>query len=278
MQNNGIEMTVHVNGRGVKEYTHQGMSFIEARDGTNYTIKLKNNLWQRAMVVVSVDGLDVVSGKNAAETDTGYIIDAHDTVEIKGYRISDNDSAAFVFTSKGKSYVQNIKGDARNCGVIGVRAFSEKTNWTTGTTTLGYKGPTTHNVYYNSYTTTDTTAPLTSTTTLGNSSTFVNAYNSYAVNLSTTSVPTSGVLRSMSTTANTINVSNFDTGTGWGQKQEDKIKRVNFDKGTLISEMTIYYASKSALIEMGVDVSSKKQVGMPQAFGEYCKPPKGWNG
>jgi hypothetical protein len=65
MQNNGIEMTVHVNGRSVKEYTHQGMSFIEARDGTNYTIKLKNNLGQRAMAVVSVDGLDVVSGKNA---------------------------------------------------------------------------------------------------------------------------------------------------------------------------------------------------------------------
>lgn len=277
MQNKGIEMTVHVNGRGVKEYTHQGMSFIEARDGTNYTIKLKNNLGQRAMVVVSVDGLDVVSGKNAAETDTGYIIDAHDSVEIKGYRISDNDSAAFVFTSKGKSYVQNTKGDARNCGVIGVRAFSEKVNWVINsfeTTTLG-------NHYPLSYTTTNTMAPLTATTTFGNSSTFindsVNAYNSYVVNLSTTSVPTSGVLRSMST-SNTINVSNFDTGTGWGQKQEDKIKRISFEKGILIGEMIIYYASKSALIEMGVDVSSKKQIGMPQAFGDYCKPPKGWVG
>jgi hypothetical protein len=278
MQNNGIEMTVHVNGRSVKEYTHQGMSFIEARDGTNYTIKLKNNLGQRVMVVVSVDGLDVVSGKNAAETDTGYIIDAYDSVEIKGYRISDNDSAAFVFTSKGKSYVQNVKGDARNCGVIGVRAFSEKVNWVInsyGTTTLGYTYPV-------SYTTTSTTAPLTSTTTLGNSATFVNsavnAYNSYAVNLSTSNVKTGGVLRSMSTIGTTINASNFDTGTGWGQKQEDKITRVSFEKGILIGEMTIYYASKAALIEMGVDVSPKKQVGMPKAFGDYCKPPKGWAG
>jgi len=278
MQNNGIEMTVHVNGRSVKEYTHQGMSFIEARDGTNYTIKLKNNLGQRVMVVVSVDGLDVVGGKNAAETDTGYIIDAHDSIEIKGYRISDNDSAAFVFTSKGKSYVQNIKGDARNCGVIGVRAFSEKVNWVInsyGTTTLGYTYPI-------SYTTTSTTTPLTVTGTLGNSATFVNsavnAYNSYAVNLSTTSANTGGVLRSMNVSNNTINVSNFDTGTGWGQKQEDKITRVSFEKGILIGEMTIYYASKTALIEMGVDVSPKKQVGMPKAFGDYCKPPKGWAG
>jgi hypothetical protein len=285
MQNNGIEMTVHINGRSVKEYTHQGMSFIEARDGTNYTIKLKNNLGQRAMVVVSVDGLDVVSGKNAAETDNGYIIDAHDTLEIKGYRISDNDSAAFVFTSKGKSYVQNVKGDARNCGVIGVRAFSEKVNWiinTLGTTTLGKDYPTSYTVCYDSYTPTNTMAPLTATTTLGNSATFVNnavnAYNSYAVNLSTAHAKTGGVLRGMSTTNTTINASNFDTGTGWGKKQEDKVTRVSFEKGILICEMTIYYASKSALIEMGVDVSSKKQVGMPKAFGDYCKPPKGWNG
>lgn len=275
MQNNGIEMNVHVNGRSVKEYTHQGMSFIEARNGTNYTIKLKNNLGQRAMVVVSVDGLDVVSGKNAAETDTGYIIDAYSSIDIKGYRISDNDSAAFVFTSKGKSYVQNVKGDAKNCGVIGVRAFSEKVNWVIGTTTLGYTYPI-------SYTTTSTNAPLTHTTTLGNSSTFVNnavnAYSSYAVNLSTTSVRTGGVLRSMSTTANNINVSNFDTGTGWGQKQEDKVERVSFEKGVLITQMTVYYASKEALTEMGVDISPKKQVGMPKAFGDYCTPPKGWVG
>jgi hypothetical protein len=278
MQNNGIEMTVHVNGRSVKEYTHQGMSFIEARDGTNYTIKLKNNLGQRAMVVVSVDGLDVVSGKNAAETDTGYIIDPYDSIEIKGYRISDSDSAAFVFTSKDKSYVQNVKGDARNCGVIGVRAFSEKVNWminTIGTTTLGYTYPI-------SYTTISMTTPLTLTTTLGNSATFinsaVNAYNSYAVNLSTTSVPANNVLRSVSKTNNTIDASNFDTGTGWGQKQEDKITRVSFERGILIGEMTIYYASKTALIEMGVNVSPKKQVGMPKAFGDYCKPPKGWKG
>lgn len=275
-------MHVLVNGRACKEYSQNGGTYIEARHGTNYTVKIKNDNPYRVMTVVSVDGLDVVSGKNAAETDTGYIIEAYDSLEIKGYRINDNDCASFVFTSRGKSYVQNIKGDARNCGVIGLRAFREKTNWTMGTTTLGYKGPTIHNVYYNSYTTMGTAAPLTSTTALGNSSTFVNdavnAYNSHAVNLSTTSVPTSGVLRSMSTTANTINVSNFDTGTGWGNKVEQSVTRVSFEKGTLLTEMTIYYASKEGLEDMGIDLKPKPKVAeMPQAFG-YCTPPKGWSG
>jgi len=272
MQNNGIEMTVHVNGRSVKEYTHQGMSFIEARDGTNYTIKLKNNTGNRTMVVVSVDGLDVVSGKNAAETDTGYIIDAYDTIEIKGYRISDNDSAAFVFTGKGKSYVQNVKGDAQNCGVIGVRAFREKE--LVNVVTLPYISSATY-----------TTVPYTVQPVTYTSNTNPNLINATCDSWSAASVPTSyncyvnssAPIRNLST-LNVLRSTNFDTGTGWGQKQEDKVKRVSFDKGVMVCEMTMYYASKDALVEMGVEVKPKKQVGMPQAFGNYCTPPKGWNG
>lgn len=277
MQNNGIEMLVLINGRPAKEYTHQGMSFIEARKGTNYTIKLKNNTYNRTMVVVSVDGLDVVSGKNAAETDTGYILDAYGSVEIKGYRLSDNDSAAFVFTSKGKSYVQSVKSDARNCGVIGVRAFEEKSK------PIQWNGTTTHQYW--------TQVPSTYTTTLGhgipytvtndsNSTTYTTNLNATSYNVSSGTVNASNVLRGMSTTSTPVsmNYTNFDTGTGWGQKQEDKVTRVSFERGTLLTEMTMYYASDEALIEMGVDMNTKKKLGMPQAFDGYCKPPKDWNG
>jgi hypothetical protein len=281
MQNNGIEMLVLVNGRNVKEYTHQGMSFIEARNGTNYTIKLKNNTGYRVMTVVSVDGLDVVSGKNAAETDTGYILDAYGSTEIKGYRLSDNDSAAFVFTSKGKSYVQSVKSDARNCGVIGVRAFNEKLTspwYGTYTVPMVYTTPSTHTITNLNYT-------MPQTYTMDSNPTIY----SMAVNASNTAQPTvdnsRNILKSVTTTSTTatsipvsMDYTNFDTGTGWGQKQEDKVTRVSFEKGSLLGELTMYYASEDALKEMGVDMSSKKKLGMPQAFDGYCKPPKGWNG
>jgi hypothetical protein len=273
MQNNGIEMLVLINGRPAKEYTHQGMSFIEARKGTNYTIKLKNNTWNRTMVVVSVDGLDVVSGKNAAETDTGYILDGYGSVEIKGYRLSDNDSAAFVFTSKGKSYVQNVKGDSRNCGVIGVRAYAEKAN------AITWNGTGTHQYW--------TQTPSTYTTNLNYVPPQTYTVNANLNNM--TYYTGMDVLRGMSSGTTTsatatsftpvsMNYTNFDTGTGWGQKQEDKVTRVNFERGILLTEMTIYYASDEALTEMGVDMNTKKKLGMPQAFDGYCTPPKGWNG
>lgn len=277
MYRNEIEMRMLVNGRPVKEYSKGGAVYFESRQGTTYTIKLNNNNPYRIMTVVSVDGLDVISGKAAAESDTGYIIDAHGTLDVKGYRISDKDCASFIFTSKGKSYVQQTKGDATNCGVIGLRAFGEKTNRITlpyiyqyGNTGVPY---------------TTNTLPLTSTndwyvpnmgsttTAMGNVSSYncsVNHNNTHNVSLSShTTAKTGGVLRS----------TNFDTGTGWGNKVEQSVEKVNFEKSNMLTEMTVYYASIDALEDMGVDINPKPKVGsMPQAFGNYCTPPKGWNG
>ena len=277
MNMHNVSMHVQVNGRACKEYSHNGMSFIEARAGTNYTVKIKNDNPYRIMTVVSVDGLDVISGKAAAESDTGYIIDTHGTLDVKGYRISDKDCASFIFTSKGKSYVQQTKGDATNCGVIGLRAFGEKTN----RITLPYIYPT----YVTEVPDLATTLPLTSTndwyvpnmgsttTAMGNVSSYncsVNHNNTHNVSLSShTTAKTGGVLRS----------TNFDTGTGWGNKVEQSVEKVNFEKSNMLTEMTMYYASIDALEDMGVDINPKPKVGsMPQAFGNYCTPPKGWNG
>jgi len=251
------------------------MSFIEARSGTNYAVKIKNDNPYRIMTVVSVDGLDVISGKTAAESDTGYIIDAYGTLDVKGYRISDKDCASFIFTSKGTSYVQQTKGDATNCGVIGLRAFGEKTN----IMKLPYIYPTYVNTGV-SYTTTTLPLTLTSTndwyvpnigsttTATGNISSYLN--NTQNISLSShTTAKTGGVLRS----------TNFDTATGWGNKVEQSVEKVNFEKSDMLTEMTVYYASIDALEDMGVDINPKPKVGsMPQAFGNYCTPPKGWKG
>jgi hypothetical protein len=262
MNTHNVSMHVSVNGRACKEYSQHGGTYIEARHGTNYTVKIKNDNPYRVMTVVSVDGLDVVSGKNAAETDTGYIIDAYDSLEIKGYRINDNDCASFIFTSRGKSYVQNIKGDARNCGVIGLRAFREKTL---------YVSPI--NIVPATYTTTLYHRVGDTTTTNLNS---INVFNptcdsmpiSYNCSLTSGTTKSNNVLRAM----------NFDTGTGWGNKVEQSVTRVSFEKGAMLTEMTIYYASKEGLEDMGIDLKPKPKVAeMPKAFG-YCTPPKGWNG
>jgi len=122
-------MRVLVNGRPVREYAQGGMTFIESRHGSNYTIRIKNDNAFKVMAVVSVDGLDVITGKPAEKTNKGYIVDAYSSTEIKGYRLSDEKSVDFVFVAKdgSKNYVaQSEEGDKRNSGVIGIRVFQEK--------------------------------------------------------------------------------------------------------------------------------------------------------
>jgi hypothetical protein len=278
-------MHVQVNGRACKEYTHKGMSFIEARTGTNYTVKIKNDNSYRVMAVLSVDGLDVVTGKPAEETNTGYIIDAYSSLDVKGYRISDDNSASFIFTSKGKSYVQQAKSNATNAGVIGLRTYKEKVPYYSGwilDSGVPYTilGNNTINTIPCTYTVGNTT--VTGTTTAAN-----NCSNYFNTTLaSNTSLnASSGILRSMNVSSNTstpLSHKQFDTGTGWGSKLEDKVTRVSFEKGDMLVEMSVYYASKEALVEMGVDLQNTPKIAkepiMPKAFGNYCTPPKGWNG
>jgi hypothetical protein len=286
MNMHNVSMHVQVNGRACKEYTHKGMSFIEARHGTNYTVKIKNDNPYRVMAVLSVDGLDVVTGKPAEETNAGYIIDAYSSLDVKGYRISDDNSASFIFTSKGKSYVQQVKSNATNAGVIGLRTFKEGLTiipivWS-GSYSYTTLGNYTINTVPCTYTVGNTTTNVTGTTTATNNCS--NYFNSTSV--SNTNLNASfGTLRSTNVSSDTIKPlshKQFDTGTGWGSKLEDKVTRVSFEKGDMLVEMSVYYASKEALVEMGVDLQNTpkiaKEPAMPKAFGNYCTPPKGWNG
>ncbi len=291
-------MRVYVNGRSVREYNHNGNTFVESRHGSNYTIKIKNDNAYRVMAVVSVDGLDVITGKPAEDSDKGYIVDSYSSTEIKGYRLSDTDSAAFVFVSKDKSYTANATGDSRNSGVIGIRVFEEKVEKPKEKVVEKhihhhhnhyYKHP--WNPYYPSYPPV-WHGPIYGTTmgTAGSVTYSVNAPTSLsgqptsytAANLSQTYVGGDNTLRSMSNSFDSpITYDSFDTGTSWGQKQTDKIKKEYFKKGKLLGELVMYYASHDALTNMGIDMTDLPKIAeMPKAFGngDYCQPPKGWVG
>ena len=331
MYRNGIEMRVLVNGRPIREYPHNGMTFVESRHGSNYSIKIKNDNGFRVMAVVSVDGLDVITGKPAEKSNKGYIVDAYSSTEIKGYRISDNDSAAFVFVSKDKSYVANVSGDSRNSGVIGIRVFEEKPEKVKVVEKIVEKHHWHHDYPWNPYPwnpwkpydpypwkpyyhdpiwvcrsqSSDVTYGtgtgvnnLLSASTTNNPS--VNYTNTNAGGANLKGVPTSnedsgvqssnaasGQLKGMSLSNSfdsPINYNEFDTGTSWGEKQNDRVKKEYFRKGKMVVELVVYYASTEALTNMGIDLTSTPKIAeatqVPKAFGnsQYCQPPKDWQG
>lgn len=100
--------------------------YVEGRNGSTYSIVLKNRCKTRVLVVLSVDGLDVMDGKPASVSRPGYVIPAGETLEVKGFRTSYDAVASFKFSTVSGSYANTRHGDTRNVGVIGLAAFLEK--------------------------------------------------------------------------------------------------------------------------------------------------------
>jgi hypothetical protein len=93
--------------------------------GQRYIISLQNNSPDRFEVVLSVDGLDVLDGREAAYGKRGYLLEPHASIDIEGFRQSDDHVAAFRFGSVRDSYAART-GGARNVGVIGCAVFAER--------------------------------------------------------------------------------------------------------------------------------------------------------
>lgn len=70
----------------------------------------------------------------------------------------------------------------------------------------------------------------------------------------------------------------FDMGTTWGTKKNQSVSYIDFEQDVEVSSLTIYYASRDALIEMGI--IKKSNIALPKAFisESHAVPPKGWRG
>lgn len=122
---NGNCLEILVKGRSITEYTHRGSVYVEGRKGSEYVIRYRNNSSTRKKVVISVDGLNVVSGN--VNWKTGYVVEPWGVLDLPGWRKDDQNVAKFKFSSVGKSYNQhNDHGDVNNVGVIGVKVFHEE--------------------------------------------------------------------------------------------------------------------------------------------------------
>jgi len=98
--------------------------YLGGEVGHGYKLALTNTGNVRLKVVVSVDGVNVVTGENASIHQTGYVISPHSTTVIDGWRKSLNNAAKFIFSNPRESYASQT-GRKANVGVIGFAVFQE---------------------------------------------------------------------------------------------------------------------------------------------------------
>ena len=103
---------------------HRGQDWIEGAPGHRYSVRLTNTTGARVLVVLSVDGVNAVTGETAHPSQAGYVLGPWESAEINGWRKSLDDVAQFVFTDLPDSYAART-GRPDNVGVIGVAVFEE---------------------------------------------------------------------------------------------------------------------------------------------------------
>jgi hypothetical protein len=112
-------------GRWLQVYQHEGRSYVVGKPGHEYQVRVANRLREDLLAVVSVDGVNVITGQTADPSQSGYVLSPRGSLDIRGWRKSLSQTAAFYFTALPDSYAART-GRPDDVGVIGVALFRRK--------------------------------------------------------------------------------------------------------------------------------------------------------
>ncbi|WP_395704326.1 hypothetical protein [Aquabacterium sp.] len=120
-----LEVYDRDSGQVAPIYQQDGRQFVPGRPGARYALRLRNLSAGRVLVVLSVDGINVVSGETADWRQVGYVLEPGRSYDINGWRKSGTEIAAFEFAPIERSYAA-LTGRPGNVGVIGMAVFRER--------------------------------------------------------------------------------------------------------------------------------------------------------
>ena len=120
-----VDILTRGDGQVLPVYLGGGRNWVVGTPGQEYSIRYCNKTPGRVLAVMSVDGVNVVSGDTASPSQSGYVLNAYECADIQGWRKNMARTAAFYFTELPDAYATRT-GRPENVGVIGVAVFREK--------------------------------------------------------------------------------------------------------------------------------------------------------
>lgn len=123
-----VNVIDRITGETLPMYWHDGRWWVPGKPGNRYAVTLTNRSGGRTLTVISVDGVNAISGETAAHDQTGYVLNPGQHAQITGWRKNLARVAAFEFTALPNSYAART-GRPDNVGVIGVAVFREKVRY-----------------------------------------------------------------------------------------------------------------------------------------------------
>jgi hypothetical protein len=120
-----LQIVDRTQGHLLDAYRQRGTSWVAGQPGNRYGVQMTNRSGGRVLVVLSIDGINAISGDTAAVGQTGYVLGPWESAEITGWRKSSTEAAAFYFTALADSYAARTDRPD-NVGVIGAAVFRER--------------------------------------------------------------------------------------------------------------------------------------------------------
>ena len=120
-----VDIYDRTNGAALEVHRHRGRQYVVGTPGNEYAVRIRNCSDRRVLAVVSVDGVNVVTGESASPDQAGYVIEPYGYVNIQGWRKDLERTAAFYFSDPSDSYASRT-GRPDDLGVIGVALFKER--------------------------------------------------------------------------------------------------------------------------------------------------------
>lgn len=259
MQRSGVFLQVVVDKNPVREYQHHDQVFVVGDTGKNYALRIINSTSKRILAVASVDGKSVMDGKPATRNGGGYVINAHDSVDIPGWMLDPKAVAAFQFSSPGGSYAAASGETIENLGVIGAAIWAE-------------------------------TAPVPLPKDFYGRSSMLRSSEPMLASQRLESIRPPAIRGQsagggQSAGAGVDEPLGFDeplkqnVGTAFGEKTEFKTVQASFSRSHLMVVMVLRYNDREGLRRLGIDLDAPE---MSDPFpadskAKYaCKPPAGW--
>lgn len=120
-----LEVIDRETGHSLPVYPFGARRYVPGTPGHRYAVRLTNLSDARVLAVLSVDGVNAVTGEDADPMQSGYVLAPGQVAEIAGWRKSLSDVAQFVFTDLADSYAART-GRPDNIGVVGIAVFDER--------------------------------------------------------------------------------------------------------------------------------------------------------
>jgi hypothetical protein len=124
-----VAVSVELDGRPAPLYPApdgSGRYYVEARPGCRYSVALANRTSERVGVVLTVDGLNAISGERDSGRGRMYVLDAWQRTTVQGWRASLQEVRQFTFVDERASYAARSGKANEKMGWIEVAAYRER--------------------------------------------------------------------------------------------------------------------------------------------------------